>query len=223
MTPAVLTPPTRRHTPRLPPPPPRRPWDGGDGRPSEPAPEPRLLDNAHLGLLVFLGAETMLFASFVMAFFVLRTQAEVWPPPLQPRLPVAVTALNTLALLASSATMLAARRALGRGDRGRLLQGLAATAALGAVFLSVQGWEWARLLRFGLRASSGTYGGTFYTLIGLHGAHVAGALAWLSLVLAGVWTGRVGPLRKGPVTLCALYWHFVVAVWPALYVLVYLY
>jgi cytochrome c oxidase subunit III len=182
-----------------------------------------VLDNAHLGLLFFLGAETMLFASFVMAFFVLRSQAEVWPPPLQPRLPVAVTALNTLVLLASSGTMLVARRALGRGDRGRLLRGLAATAGLGALFLSVQGWEWTRLLRFGLRVSSGIYGGTFYTLIGLHGVHVAGALAWLGLVLAGAWAGRVGAHRGRPVTLCALYWHFVVAVWPVLYVLVYLY
>ena len=150
MTPTLLAPPKEDRARRLPPPP-LSPRDGGDGRPPEPAPEPRPLDNAHLGLLVFLGAEAMLFASFVMGFFVLRTQAEVWPPPLQPRLPVAVTALNTLCLLASSATMLGARRALGRGDRAALLRGLGATAALGAGFLTVQGWEWARLLGFGLR------------------------------------------------------------------------
>ena len=205
MTPTVLAPPQEDRARRLPPPP-LSPRDGGDGRPPEPAPEPRPLDNAHLALLVFLGAETMLFASFVMGFFVLRTQAEVWPPPLQPRLPVAVTALNTLCLLASSATMLGARRALGRGDRAALLRGLGATAALGAGFVS-----------------SGTYGGTFYTLIGLHGAHVVGALAWLGAVLLGVWAGRLGPHRTTPVSLCAVYWHFVVAVWPVLYVLVYLY
>ena len=222
MTPTVLAPPQEDRARRLPPPP-LSPRDGGDGRPPEPAPEPRPLDNAHLGLLVFLGAEAMLFASFVMGFFVLRTQAEVWPPPLQPRLPVAVTALNTLCLLASSATMLGARRALGRGDRAALLRGLGATAALGAGFLTVQGWEWARLLGFGLRVSSGTYGGTFYTLIGLHGAHVVGALAWLGAVLVGVWAGRLGTHRATPVSLCAVYWHFVVAVWPVLYVLVYLY
>jgi len=221
MTPAVLTP-TERRPSRLPPPP-ISPGDGGDGRPPEPAPEPLPLDNAHLGLLFFLGAETMLFASFVMGFFVLRTQALVWPPPLQPRLPVGVTALNTLCLLASSGTMLAARRALRRGDRATLLGGLCATAVLGAVFLAVQGFEWVRLIRFGLRVSSGTYGGTFYTLIGLHGVHVLGALAWLAAVAVGVGAGRLGTHRTAPISLCAIYWHFVVAVWPVLYVLVYLY
>ena len=222
MTPTVLAPPAERRASRLPPRPPA-PVDGGDGRSPEPSPEPRPLDNAHLGLLFFLGSETMLFASFVMGFFVLRSQAPVWPPPLQPRLPVAVTALNTLCLLASSATMVAAGRALRRGDRRALVRGLGATAALGVLFLAVQGYEWARLIQFGLRVSSGTYGGTFYTLIGLHGAHVAGALAWLGAVLLGVAAGRFGAERPAPVSLCAIYWHFVVAVWPVLYVLVYLY
>src|SRR3989442_13905264 len=217
MTRTVLAPPQEDRARRLPPPP-LSPRDGGDGRPSEPAPEPRPLDNAHLALLVFLGAETMLFASFVMGFFVLRTQALVWPPPLQPRLPVAVTALNTLCLLASSGTMLAARRALRRGDRATLLGGLGATAGLGAVFLPVQGFEWVRLIRFGLRVSSGTYGGTFYTLIGLHGVHVLGALGWLAAVAVGVAAGRLGTHRTVPISLCAIYWHFVVAVWPVLYV-----
>jgi heme/copper-type cytochrome/quinol oxidase subunit 3 len=62
-------------------------------------------------MLAFLSAETMFFAGLISAFFVLRLSAAVWPPPLQPRLPVLVTGLNTLVLLASSVAMLAALRA----------------------------------------------------------------------------------------------------------------
>lgn len=219
MTPAVLAPPpVERPVRRLPPAPPAL---DGDGRPPEP--NGRLLDNGHLALLFFLGAETMLFASFVMSFFVLRVQSGVWPPPGQPRLPLFVTGLNTLCLLASSGTMVWAMRGLRRGARRALLRGLGVTAALGSVFLLVQGYEWVRLVRFGLGVSSGVYGGTFYTLIGLHGAHVAGALTWLAAVLVGAWSGRLGAHRRPPIELCSIYWHFVVAVWPVLYVLVYLY
>src|SRR3989337_2269930 len=49
-------------------------------------------DGAKVGMLIFLGAETMLFAGFVTAYLVFRLGAPVWPPPLQPRLPVGVTA-----------------------------------------------------------------------------------------------------------------------------------
>lgn len=41
-------------------------------------------DGAKVGMLIFLGAETMLFAGFVAAFVVFRLSAPVWPPPLQP-------------------------------------------------------------------------------------------------------------------------------------------
>jgi heme/copper-type cytochrome/quinol oxidase subunit 3 len=213
----VLERPVRR-LPPIPPP----PLDGDGDRWSGGGPDGPPLDNARLGILIFLAGETMLFASFVAGFVVLRVGAAVWPPPMQPRLPVLVTGLNTLCLLASSLAMRAAVRALRRGDRRTLLRGLGLTALLGGVFLAVQGIEWVRLIRFGLTVSSGVYGGTFYTLIGLHGAHVVGALLWLAVVALGVRLGRLGPRRPTPVSLCATYWHYVVAVWPILYVLVYL-
>jgi heme/copper-type cytochrome/quinol oxidase subunit 3 len=79
-----------------------------------------------------------------------------------------------------------------------------------------------RLVRFGLTVSSGAYGATFYTLIGFHGAHVMAALAWLGVVLALSARGRFAAPRGAAVTACGLYWHFVVALWPILYVSVYL-
>ena len=138
-------------------------------------------------MLFFLVAETMFFAGLISAFFVLRLGAPVWPPPLQPRLPVLVTGLNTLVLLASSLAMIAALRALRRGAGRALVERLAATAALGALFLAVQGYEWARLIHYGLTVTSGAYGATFYTLIGFHAAPRAGR--------AGVAHGRAGAGR----------------------------
>ncbi|MBI4638231.1 MAG: heme-copper oxidase subunit III [Candidatus Rokubacteria bacterium] len=210
----------RRTNGRVPPPPPPTGGDGDPGR--DPTPRRPLLDNARLAMLFFICAEVMFFAGLVSAFLVLRLAAPVWPPPLQPRLPVAVTGVNTLVLLASSVAMVAARRALARDDRRELVRRLAVAAGLGTLFLLVQGYEWVRLVEFGLTMSSGSYGTTFYTLIGTHAAHVLGALVWLGVTLLLVARGRLGSEPSAPVRTCAMYWHFVVGLWPILYVTVYL-
>jgi heme/copper-type cytochrome/quinol oxidase subunit 3 len=154
------------------------------------------------------------------ALFILRLGMPAWPPPLQPRLPVGVTVANTVVLLASSAAMVLAVRALALASRRELVRWLTVAAVLGVTFLSVQGWEWVRLVRFGLTMSSSPYGTTFYTIIGTHALHVAGALIWLLAVL-GQTAAAPGP-RASSVRGCALYWHFVVGLWPVLFVAVYL-
>jgi len=200
------------------------PEDGGDGDPF-PSREPErrpFIDNARLAMLIFLGAETMFFAGLVGAFLVLRLGARVWPPPFQPRLPVEVTGANTLVLLASILPLARALRAIRRGDQGGLVAGLGQTALLGLLFLAVQGYEWARLVHFGLTVSSGAYGATFYTLIGAHGFHVLAALIWLAVVVLMARRGRFTAPSHIGVLLCGMYWYFVVFLWPVLYVLVYL-
>ena len=224
MTPALETPPrppvVRKTNGRVPPAPPPRGWGGDDDR--DGTPPRRGLDNLRLALLFFMGAEAMFFGALVSALFVLRVGMAVWPPPLEPRLPVAVTAVNTVVLLGSSVSMVAALRALRRGERQRFVAMLATTAGLGALFLLVQGYEWIRLIRFGLTLVSGVYGATFYTLIGLHGLHVAGALLWLLATTVLAARGRFGEPPSIPVQACAMYWHFVVGLWPGLFVAVYL-
>ena len=206
---------------RLPPPLPPD-GDGDDPGPSREPERRPLIENAQLGMLVFLAAETMFFGGLISAFLFLRLGAQVWPPPFQPRLPIEVTGVNTLFLLASSVTMARAGRAIRRGDQAGLVRGLGLTALLGAIFLGVQGYEWGRLIHFGFTASSGTYGSTFYTLIGTHGLHVLAAVSLLLVVLVRAWRGRFSPHRHTAVRVSAMFWHYVVGLWPILYILVYL-
>jgi len=171
---------------------------------------------------MFLGAESVFFAGLIAAFLYLRLNASDWPPPSQPRLPVFITGLNSLLLLASGYTMRAGLRSVRRGDAAGLIRGLGLTLLLGAVFLVVQGSEWARLIGFGLTFSSGTYGATFYTVVGLHGLHVLAAITWLGVVLMAAKKDRFAAPHCLGVFLCGMYWYFVVALWPVLYGLVYL-
>lgn len=208
-----------------PPQPPEEPPDGGEGPwgESDRTPARTGVGNAYLGMVAFLGAEAMFFAGLIGAFLVFRYGSRVWPPPFQPRLPLGVTAVNTAILLLSAFTMVRASRAWRRRSRPGLSRNLVATCVLGAAFLLVQGSEWVRLIRFGLTISSGVYGGTFYTLIGFHGLHVLGAVVWLVSVFFGLRRAAAFLPRHGTrLALCAMYWYFVVGLWPVLFGLVYL-
>ena len=189
---------------------------GNDDRGEQP------VGNVYIAILLFIGAEVMFFAGLIGAFIVFRFGSAIWPPPLQTRLPVEVTGVNTVILLFSAYTMFRAWRAVRNGNRRGLLQGLWMTAILGAIFLAVQGYEWIRLLGFGLTMSSGVYGATFYTLIGFHALHVFGALCWLLVVLTMARNNRFSANRHVALDLCGMYWSFVVILWPVLYTLVYL-
>lgn len=180
------------------------------------------LSNARLAMVIFLAFESMFFAALVAAYLVFRVRTVVWPPADLPRLPIAVTWANTGVLALSVYTMARARAALRSARRHDLERALIATAVLGTLFLAVQGSEWIRLVRHGLTLATGTYGATFYTLIGCHGLHVLAAVVWLLFVLARAQRSRfTGPVRV-PLELCGMYWFFVVALWGALFPLVYL-
>jgi cytochrome c oxidase subunit 3 len=197
---------------------------GGGDPPAPPVrPNMPIASNAWLATVMFLGAEAMFFAGLIGAFIVFRLGSPIWPPPFQPRLPVGITGVNTIVLLASAMTVHMALRSVRAGAIDRAKRMLAVTAALGGVFLLIQGYEWARLIHFGLTVSSSIYGGLFYTLIGFHAFHVAGALVWLTVVFVRANRGYFSRQRYIGLQVCAMYWTFVVALWPLLYGLVYLY
>ena len=178
--------------------------------------------NARLGMVVFLAFEAMFFVGLIGAFLVFRLGSPLWPPVGQPRLPLLVTWVNTLTLLFSGYTMRSALRANRAGDGQGLTAALSGTALLGTIFLVVQGSEWIRLIQHGLTLSAGIYGATFYTLIGCHGVHVLGALIWLLIVRLRSLGNRFSGRNQMGVELCGMYWYFVVALWPILFMLVYL-
>ena len=197
----------------------KRPTAFGGGSPSGPGGSPKSADPT-LGVLIFIGSEVMLFAGLISAFLVSRASASFWPPPNQPRLPVAVTGLNTGLLLLSGITMWRVVRLLRQHNKTGAVRWMIATTVLGALFLAIQGSEWARLIRFGLTMTSSLYGGMFYLIVGAHALHLGVAVAVLSLVTARVWRGRYELDFRGVVA-CSAYWSFVVILWPIIYALVY--
>jgi cytochrome c oxidase subunit 3 len=184
---------------------------------TDPRPRP-VLPSAVLGMLIFVGAEVMLFAGLISAFLILRASAAgAWPPAGQPRLPLGETAFNTLALLVSGIMLWRARRAFAVSP-ARALRPLAVAMALGAFFVLFQGYEWVMMIGQGLTLSSSNHGSFFYLIVGMHGLHV---LAGLSVLSWAWWRLRGGFLASSSFAAAQVFWFFVVGLWPILYFLVY--
>lgn len=175
---------------------------------------------AKIGLLLFLSTEVMFFAGLLSAYWVLRAQLPVWPPVGQPRFPVGVTGVNTLVLLASAVTFFQAERSLQHNSKRPWVAWLVVTIAGGCLFLVVQGYEWARLLHFGLTTVRNIYGSLFYVVVGMHAVHVLTALIVVTVVLSR--SGNYTSAHHTGVTLGRIYWTFVVLVWPVIYLTLYL-
>ncbi len=185
----------------------------------------RGVSNGVLGMVFLLVTELMFFSGLISAFIVNKAGWD-WAPPGQPRLPVEVTAVNTLILLGSAVTLFFAVRYLYRStgdDSGKVKKYLLWTMALGLIFVIIQGVEWVRLLSFGLTTTSSLYGAFFYTIIGAHGLHVLAGLA----ILCYLWmylkkSTKSLTEKRETMKACSIYWYFVVGIWPILYLLVYL-
>lgn len=173
-------------------------------------------DPARLGLaLAILGMST-LFAAFLVAYLLLRRNAPTWPPPGAP-LPPKGLWISTLVIVASSATFVRAVRAGRAKDAAALRRFLGITLALGVSFLVVQAILWRTVIAGGRFTFSDAYGTIFYSLTGLHAAHVIGGLVFLARTSLRARREPASPRTRLALTLCSTYWHFMGGIWLVLF------
>jgi cytochrome c oxidase subunit 3 len=186
------------------------------------------ISNPVLGMLLFITSEVMFFGGLFAAYFNIRANAAQWPP-VNPEtgsafqlqiLPFVGPA--TILLILSSVTCQYAVWMIRRDDRTRFVRAMAVTVVLGIVFLLMQLTDYVLLGSEGLTLASGTYGTTYYTLTGFHGAHVFGGVIMLSVVLYRGMVGQFSSRHYDAVEGASLYWHFVDVVWILLFSLLYL-
>ncbi len=192
--------------------------DRGGGGGGEPASSGPPVSTLAIGMSVLLGSLTMLFVGVIGAYVVLRFGAPEWPPAGAPEMPKGLYG-STAVILLSSVVLERARRAIRRGDARALESGIVATTVLGLAFLGLQAYFWSGLFASGLTLESDIYGALFYTLTGLHAAHVLGGIVLLVVVAARAVLGKYTREAHGAVGACAAYWHFLGAVWVVLFLM----
>ena len=181
------------------------------------------ISNVILGMILFICSEVMFFAGLFAAYFNVRANAPIWPPEGNEHFHVAneiaLPLIITTLLIISSFTCQLGVWSIRKGDRQGLIRNIAVTLVLGIVFLIGQGYDYTQL---GFTLADGTFGTTFFTLTGFHGAHVLGGVIMLSVVLFRATAGQFSNRHHDMVEAVSLYWHFVDVVWIVLFSLLYL-
>jgi cytochrome c oxidase subunit 3 len=176
--------------------------------------EPQLL-----GMLLFIISEVMVFGAFFTAYFFIRVgEGNPWPAPGM-HLPVEVAGVNTAILWSSSFTMHWAQTSIKHGNRFGLKAGILTTFLLGATFLFIQINEYANI---GFAPQDGAQQTVFYSLTGLHGAHVLIGLMLLLFVTIRSFRGHYSAEEHRGVEVPGIYWHFVDVMWLIVYSTVYI-
>jgi cytochrome c oxidase subunit III len=171
-----------------------------------------------LGMLLFIISEVMIFGAFFTAYFFIRIVSHnPWPAP-GTVLPVAVAGVNTAILLSSSLTIHWALVSIKNGNRFGLKAGMLSTFLLGLTFLTVQINEY---IHIGFAPQDSAQGTMFYSLTGLHGAHVFIGLCLLAMVTIRAFRGHYTPEEHDGMEVPGMYWHFVDVMWVVVYTTVY--
>lgn len=182
---------------------------GAHGHPIE-AHNSSRLHRETFGMLIFIVSEIMLFGSFFMAYFFIRVvNGEEWMPPGQ-ELPVWVAFANSAILISSSFTLHWASHGIKTGNRVALKAGLVMTILLGATFLGIQINEYVSL---GFAPAASAQASVFFSLTGIHGAHVLVGLIILITVAVRAFRGHYSPESHHGVEVPGIYWHFVDVMW----------
>ena len=177
------------------------------------------VDARLLGMLLFIISEVMVFGAFFTAYFFIRVaEGAPWPAS-GTTLPVIPTLVNTLILVSSSFTMHWAQTGIKHGNRRALKAAIVTTLLLGATFLFLQINEYIHL---GFAPQDGAQETIFYSLTGLHGAHVLIGLVLLSIVTIRSFRGHYTPDQHRGVEIPGIYWHFVDIMWIVVYTTVYI-
>lgn len=194
----------------------------------------RQQETARLGMWVFLGSESLLFAGLLALYAAYRFEYPAEFHAASAHANLVIGTVNTYVLLTSSLTMALALGATRGGRRRATVFFLCCTIGLGLVFDILKVIEYAGHLGEGLApgehfayAGLPTHGVVlyftlYYTLTGLHALHVTGGMVALTWIAVRAKRGAYSPHDHVALELGGLYWHLVDLVWIFLWPLLYL-
>ncbi len=177
-------------------------------------------DKHQLGFWAYIMTDCMLFASVFATYMILKN-ATAGGPGAHELFDLGYALILTVLLLTSSYTAGLANLALHNGARKEFIGYLAATIVLGISFLVLELREFGLLIAEGHGPDTSAFLSGFFTLVGLHGAHIAVGLLWAGVLAWAVYRqGRHEDIKR-KFGLFSIYWHFLDVVWIFIFTIVY--
>jgi cytochrome c oxidase subunit III len=184
---------------------------------------PFAIPSSKLVMWLFIISDACTFGAVLFAYGFIRNSAADWPLVFESG-SIWNSLLMTFILVSSSLTVLFAVKATKADDRAGAFRWTMITAAGGILFTILHIREWMSLIGEGVRLfqnpwGAPMFGALFFSITGLHMAHVVGGVVALVVVGLGY---KAGHYAERHIEIWALYWHFVDLVWMFVVPLVYL-
>jgi cytochrome o ubiquinol oxidase subunit 3 len=173
------------------------------------------------GFWIFLLSDIVMFSGLFAAYAVLWQHVDSGPTGRE-LFDFHNVFIETVCLLLSSYTCGLGALSAEHRRAGRFYLFAALTFAFGVAFLFIEMSEFAGMVAKGAGPSRSAFLSAFFTLVGMHGAHVTSGLLWLIYMVAQVATKGLRPhvLRR---LLCfSLFWHALDIIWVGVFTMVYL-
>jgi len=192
--------------------------DGIEGVVADWSSDQRAFKNVPWGkvmMWIFLLSDTFIFSSFLISYMTVRMTTTVpWPNSSEvfaltifgQHIPLILIAIMTFVLISSSGTMAMAVNFGYRKDRRKTFVLLLLTAALGAMFVGMQAFEWTKLIvdegirPWGNPLGAAQFGSSFFMITGFHGTHVSIGVIFLIITAIKVYRGDLDRERPGFLT-----------------------
>lgn len=190
-------------------------------------------ETAQLGMWVFLATEVLFFGALIFGYYIYRISYSEQFLLAGRDSKILLGSINTILLLTSSVTMVAAIEFVKRDEIARAARLLLVTALLGIAFLGVKGFEYVEdyrdqtvpLLNFFLKPSQHPPAELFwifyFVATGLHAVHLSIGIVATLLMALHTRHGRYSSRYYSPLEVLGLYWSFVDAVWLFLFAAIY--
>ena len=183
-------------------------------------------DNYHIGktfdislqtsaVIIIFGVSTVLFSLIVTGYLYSIPAGQDTQYLLKPNL----LWINTFILLLVTYFFNRVTKDLKKNFFTKVKKNLLIVGILSYIFLFGQILFWFQLMENGNYVSTNNYFSSFYIFTTLHGLHLLGGLVYWNMTIKKVWHSSEIILSKAKhsVELCAIYWHFLLAVWIVLF------
>jgi cytochrome o ubiquinol oxidase subunit III len=173
------------------------------------------------GFWIFLLSDIILFSALFATYAVLRGQT-AGGPSAHELFELRRAGIETVALLFSSYACGLGILAMEQRRMSAFYLCFALTFVLGATFLGLELSEFSGLLARDAGPSRSAFLSAFFSLVGLHGAHVTVGLLWLIFLVAQTAQRGARDYVRRRLLCFSLFWHALDIIWVALLTLVYL-
>ncbi|WP_019416073.1 cytochrome (ubi)quinol oxidase subunit III [Paenisporosarcina sp. TG20] len=179
--------------------------------------------NKFVGFWLFLGGETVLFASLFATYLALKNKGPSGMEfTTQGLFELPLVFIMTMLLLTSSLTSVYAMYHMRNYNFKAMQAWLMITVLLGAAFLGFEIYEFNHYVHLGFTYDQSAFSTAFFTLVGTHGLHVLIGLGWIILLMIRNAKRGLNLYNAPKYYVASLYWHFIDVVWVFIFTVVYL-